>query len=63
MNTNSENPFWYHEFDLRQTKILRSGQSNVDFDAADDCCLYVTTMNAMNFQHYIPSVPIDHYML
>ena len=56
MNTNSaftgsytENPFWYQQFDLRQTRILRGGQPIVDFDAADNCRLYVTTMKAMNF--------------
>ena len=39
----------------------------MDFDAADDCRLYVTTMKAMNFQDKIPSTPIDsfkdHYVL
>ena len=74
MNTNSaftgsytENPFWYQQFDLRQIRILRGGQPNVDFDAADNCRLYVTTMKAMNFQGGIPSIPIDtfkdHYVL
>ena len=74
MNTNSaftgsytENPFWYQKFDLRQIRILRGGQPIVDFDAADNCRLYVTTMKAMNFQDDIPSIPIDnfkdHYVL
>ena len=74
MNTNSaftgsftENPFWYQHFDLRQIRILRGGQPIVDFDAADNCRLYVTTMKAMNFQDDIPSIPIDnfkdHYVL
>ena len=74
MNTNSaftgsytENPFWYQQFDLGQIRILRGGQSIVDFDAADNCSLYVTTMEVMNFQDYIPSIPIDnfkdHYVL
>ena len=39
----------------------------VDFDTADICCLYVTTMKAMNFLDDIPSIPIDdskdHYVL
>ena len=55
MNTNSaftgfstENPFWYQQFDLRQTRKPRGGQPIVDFDAADKCRLYVTTMKAMN---------------
>ena len=59
MNTNSaftgsytENPFWYQQFDLRQIRILRGGQPILDFDAADNCRLYVTTMKAMNFQWY-----------
>ena len=74
MNTNSaftgsftENPFWYQQFDLRQIRILRRGQPIVDFDTADNCRLYVTTMKAMNFQDDIPSIPIDdfkdHYVL
>ena len=68
MNTNSaftgsftENPFWYQQFDLRQTRILRGGQPIVDFDTADNCRLYVTTMKAMNFQDDIPSIPIDDF--
>ena len=74
MNTNSaftgsctENPFWYQPFHLRQIRILRGGQPIVDFDAADNSRLYVTTMKAMNFQDDIPSIPIDkfkdHYVL
>ena len=61
MNTNSaftrsytENPFWYQHFDFIQIIILRGGQPIVDFDAADNCRLYVTTMKAMNFQDDIP---------
>ena len=74
MNTNSaftgsytENLFWYQQFELRPIRILRGGQPVVDFDAADNCRLYVTTMKAMNFQDDIPSIPIDnfkdHYVL
>ena len=74
MNTNSafigyytENPFWYQQFELGQFRILRGGQPIVDFDAADNCRLYVTTMKAMNFQDDIPSIPNDnskdHYVL
>ena len=74
MNTNSaftgsytEKSFWYQQFDLRQIRILRGGQPIVDFDAADSCRLYVTTMKALNFQDDIPSIPIDdfksHYVL
>ena len=63
----TENPFWYQQFDLRQIRILRGGQQIVNFDAADNCRLYVTTMKAMNFQDDIPSIPIDnfkdHYVL
>ena len=74
MNTNSaiigsytENPFQYQQFELRQIRILRGGQSIVDFDAADNFRLYVTTMKEMNFQDDIPSNPTDnfkdHYVL
>ena len=68
MNTNSsftgsytENLLWYQQFELRQSRILRGGQQIVDFDAADKCRLYVTTMKAMNFQDEIPSIPIDYF--
>ena len=57
----SENPFWYQEFELRQIRILRGSQPVVDFDAADNCRLYVTTKKAMNFQDDIPSIPIDNF--
>ena len=74
MNTNTaltrsytENPFWYQQFELRHIRILRGCQPIVDFDANDNCRLYVTTMNAMNFQDDIPSIPFDnfkdHYVL
>ena len=65
MNTNSaftgsytENPFWYQQFDLRQIRILRGGQPIVDFDAADNCRQYVTTMKALNFQDDNPSIQL-----
>ena len=68
MNTNSaftgsftENPFWYQQFELKQIRILKRGQRIVDFDTADNCCVYVTTMKAMNFQDDIPSIPIDDF--
>ena len=68
MNTNSafigsftENPFSYQQFDLRQIRVLRGGQPIVNFDTADNCRLYVTTMKAMNFQDDIPSIPIDDF--
>ena len=68
MNTNSAfigfytgNPFWYQQFDLRQIRILRGGQPIVDFDAADNCRLYVTTMKAMDIQDDIPSIPMDNF--
>ena len=73
-NTNSaftgsdtEKPFWYQQFELRQFKTLREGQPIVEFDAADEWRLFVTTMKAMNFQDDIPSIQIDnfkdHYVL
>ena len=43
MNSNSsftgyyiESPFWYEQFDLRQSRRLRRGQSNIGVDAADE---------------------------
>ena len=68
INTNSaftgsctENPFWYQQFELREIRIFRRGQPFVDFDAADNCRLYVTTMRARNIQHNIPLIPIDNF--
>ena len=74
MNTNSaftgsftENPYWYQQFGLRHIRILRGGQSVVDYDTSDNCRLYVKTMRAMNFHDDLPSIPIDnfkdHYVL
>ena len=74
MNTNcaftgsyTQNPFWYQQFDLRQNRMLRKDHAIVDFDAADNCRLYVITMEAMNSQDDISSIPIDnlrdHYVL
>ena len=61
------NLFWYQQFQLRQFRKLRGGQPIVDFDAADNCLFYVSTMKANNFQDDIPSIPIDnfkdHYVL
>ena len=31
----------------------------MDFDPADDCCLYATVLKAMNFQDDIHSIPND----
>ena len=68
MNANSaftgsstENPFWYQQFDHRQFRILRGRWRFVDFDSADNCRLYLTTMKAMNFHDDIPSIPIDDF--
>ena len=74
MNTNSaftgsytENPSWFKQFDRRQFRKLRGGKRIVDFDAANNCRLYVITMKAMKLQADIPSIPIDnfkdHYVL
>ena len=48
----TENPFCYQHFDGRQIRVLRGGQPIVDFDAADNCHLYVTRKIATNFQNY-----------
>ena len=74
MKTNSaftgphtENPFWYQQLDLRQIRTLRGGQPIVDFDADDNCRIYVTTEKTMNFQDDMPLIPLDnikdHYVL
>ena len=73
MNTNfafigsdTEIPFWYQEFEIRQIGILKGSQPIVDFVAADSWPFYVTTMKAMSFQDDIHSIPIadfrDHYV-
>ena len=61
IGSNTEIPFWYQQFELRQIRILRRGQPIVDFDAVHNCRLYVTTFKAMNFQGDIPSIPIDNF--
>ena len=42
-------------------RILKGGQPIVHFDTADNYCLYVTTMKAMNFQDDFPSIPVDDF--
>ena len=63
----TENPFCDQQFVLRQIRILKTRQAIVDFDAADNFRLYITTKRAMNFQDDIPSIAIDifkdHYVL
>ena len=68
MNTNSaftssftQNPFWYQQFDLNQIRILEGEQPIVDFETADNCRFYLTTMNAMIFQVDFHSIPIDDF--
>ena len=68
MNTNSaftgcctEKTFCHQQFDLGHIRILRGGQPNVDFDAADNWSFYVTTMKTMNFLDDIPSIPIHNF--
>ena len=74
MNSNSafkgyfaEDPFWYEQFNLKDTRILRGGPPIVHHDTTDNCRLYVTKMKAMKFQNDIPSIPVDnfndHYVL
>ena len=57
----TENPFWYQQFDLRQTRTLRGGQPIIDNDAADNGCQNVTTMKALSYQDDISAVPFDHF--
>ena len=45
----------------RQIRILRGDEPIIDFDAADNCHLYVTTMKGMIFQDDIPSIPINNF--
>ena len=59
--SNTENPFWYQQFEIRQIRLLTGGQPFVNFDAADNCRLYVPTMKAMNFQDDISSISSDNF--
>ena len=74
MNSNSaftgsfaENPFWYQEFNVKDTGKLRGGQPIVHQDTTDNCRLYVRIMKAVSFQDDILSIPVDnfkdHYVL
>ena len=63
----TERPLCYQQFHVRQFRILKGCQPFVDFVAVDNCCLYVTTMKAMNIQDDIPPISIDpftdHYVI
>ena len=56
-----ENPFWSQQFNLRDVRTLRGGQSIPNHDTKDNFRLYVTKMKAMNFQDDIPSIPVDNF--
>ena len=56
--SSTENEFWYQQVDLRQIRILRGGQPNVDFDTADNCRLYVTTIGQWTFRMIISQSPM-----
>ena len=55
----AENVFWHQQFNLRDIRILRGVQPIVHLDTTDIFRLFVTTMEAMNFQDDIPSTPVD----
>ena len=64
MNSNAafaENPFWYQQFNLRDIIKLRGGQPIVHHDTTDNFRWYVTTIQAMNFEDDIPSIPVDNF--
>ena len=44
----TEKQFWHQQFELRQIRILRGSQPFVDFDAADNCRPFVTTIKAIS---------------
>ena len=59
LHTKNQNPFWYQPSNLTQIRKLGGVQPIVDFVAADNCCLYVTTIKAMNIHDDTVSIPID----
>ena len=68
MNSNSaftgsfaEKPLWYQQFNVRDFRVLRGEQPIVHHDTTDNCRWYVTTMEAMNFQNNISSIPADDF--
>ena len=57
MNTNSaftgyytEIPFRYKQFVLRQIRLFRGGQPIVDFDAGDNCRLFLLQRKQLTFK-------------
>ena len=43
------------------SRVLRSGQPIIDFDAADNCRLYVTTYKEMKLEDDILSFSTDNF--
>ena len=68
LNTNSafkrlytDSLFCYQQFDFRQIRKLRVGQTNVDVDAEKNCRLYAKTRKATKFQNEFHSITNDHF--
>ena len=58
----TENPFWNQQFDLRQKNSEVPNQLTIlMLDEADNCRVYVTTLEIMIFQDDIPLIPIDNF--
>ena len=57
----ADNRFWYQQFNLRVIRILTGRQPILHQDTTDNYRLYVTTMESMNFQDNIPSIPVDNF--
>ena len=56
-----ENPIWNQQCEVKQFRTLRGGQLIVDFDAAENCRSYVTTMEAMISQDDNPWISMDNF--
>ena len=58
----TETPFQWQKLEMTQNRLLSGGHPILDFDAADNCRLYIATMTEMNLQENINSIAIDKFI-
>ena len=56
-----EKPFSFQQFHLRELRIIWGGRAIVSLDTTSPCRPNVTTMKAMQFNEYLPALPMEDF--